>query len=127
MSKSKFTSREFRKYLYGIAITAIPFAVYFEWITPEASLLIIPLLVAVLNLTPEDANDTAATLAAIEAVRVAPVGQQFPTAGSVAIVPADPSPDDGLDSVDGINAPVVSDEGVELDAADSEYVPRHAA
>lgn len=47
-------SRETRKYIYAVAIAFVPVAVYFGWIDIEASALILPLLLAVLNLTPKD-------------------------------------------------------------------------
>jgi len=38
-----------RMWLYGVAIAAVPVAVYFGWIEPEASPIVLPLILAVLN------------------------------------------------------------------------------
>ena len=51
---NKNTWREIRKYVYGVAIAAVPFAVHYGWIEPEASVVILPLLMALLNLTPKE-------------------------------------------------------------------------
>lgn len=51
---TKLVSREFRKYLYGVAIAAFPVAVYFGLIEPEAIPLVLPLIVALFNLTPKE-------------------------------------------------------------------------
>lgn len=53
----KNISRELRKYLYALAITSIPFLVHLGIIEAEASLLILPMIVAVLNLTPKEAKE----------------------------------------------------------------------
>lgn len=50
-------SREFRKYVYGVAIAAIPVLLYFEIIEPPAAGLVLPLLLAILNLTPRDVEE----------------------------------------------------------------------
>lgn len=46
--------REARKYVYGVSIAAIPVLVHYDIISVEASALVLPLLLAVLNLTPKD-------------------------------------------------------------------------
>lgn len=53
---SKITSREVRKYLYSVAIAFFGFAVWKDWIEPEALPILIPLIVAILNLNPKDTN-----------------------------------------------------------------------
>ena len=52
----KFIPREVRKYLYAVFIALVPVAVYFGWIDVEASVVILPLILALLNLTPKDAG-----------------------------------------------------------------------
>lgn len=53
----KFLPRTARMYLYGIAIAFVPLAVYFGWIEPEAAPIILPLIVAILNITPKEKED----------------------------------------------------------------------
>lgn len=53
----KLLSREVRKYIYAVAIAFVPLAVYLGWIEPEASAIALPLLLAILNLTPKDVDD----------------------------------------------------------------------
>ena len=53
---SKITSREVRKYLYSVAIAFFGLAAWKGWIEPEALPLLVPLVVAILNLTPKDTN-----------------------------------------------------------------------
>lgn len=50
----RILSREVRKYIYAVAIAFVPLAVYLGWIEPEASAIALPLLLAILNLTPAD-------------------------------------------------------------------------
>lgn len=50
----KVFPREIRKYLYGVSIAFVPVAIYFGWIEPEASVVIIPMIVAILNLNPKE-------------------------------------------------------------------------
>lgn len=50
-------SRQVRLYLYSITIAAVPLLVHFGIIDVEASVLIIPLIVALLNLTPKEAKE----------------------------------------------------------------------
>lgn len=50
------TSSKFRKWLYGVCIAAVPVAVYAGWLPPEASPIILPLVLAILNVN-DDATD----------------------------------------------------------------------
>lgn len=43
-----------RKWLYGVCITAVPVLVYFKLLPPEASPVILPLVLAVLNVNETD-------------------------------------------------------------------------
>lgn len=52
----KFIPREVRKYIYAVFIALVPVAAYFGWIDVEASVVILPLILALLNLTPKDAE-----------------------------------------------------------------------
>jgi len=54
---SKFLNREVRKYIYAVAIAFVPLAIYLGWIEPEAAAIVLPLILAVLNLTPKDVDD----------------------------------------------------------------------
>lgn len=55
MSKvSKVFPRELRKYIYAVAVAFVPVAIYFRWIEPEAAPIVLPLILALLNLTPEE-------------------------------------------------------------------------
>lgn len=49
--------KEVRKYIYGVAIAFIPVAVWFDWLDAEATPIILPLILAILNLTPDDDVD----------------------------------------------------------------------
>lgn len=42
-----------RKWIYGIAIAFVPLAAYLGWIEPEAIPLVLPLILAVLNVNPD--------------------------------------------------------------------------
>lgn len=53
---AKINWREVRKYLYGVAIAALPIAILLGWFTPETAVLLVPLIVAILNLKPEDTH-----------------------------------------------------------------------
>lgn len=44
-----------RRYLYGIAIAFVPLAAYFGWIELEAVPLVLPLILAVLNVQSDPA------------------------------------------------------------------------
>ena len=50
--KTLLTPR-FRRWLYGIAIAFVPLAVYAGWLAPEASPIVIPLILAVLNVNDD--------------------------------------------------------------------------
>lgn len=54
----KIFSRPVRKYLYLVSIAAFPVLVYYDVIEPEALPLMLPLIAAVLNLTPEEREYT---------------------------------------------------------------------
>ena len=58
----RILSREVRKYIYAVAIAFVPLAVYLGWIEPEASAIALPLLLAILNLTPADVDNPDAGL-----------------------------------------------------------------
>lgn len=111
----KIASREVRKYLYGLAIAFVPVAVYYGWVEVEASILVLPLMVALFNLSPKDVDEVMQ-------------GQVAPASGSVPIEVAQPVPevntsveldidlDDGLDASEGINAPIVDSDGNPIEA-----------
>ena len=54
--KQIFT-RPVRKWIYGIAIAAVPVLVYLRAMEPAAAALVLPLILAILNLTPTDAQE----------------------------------------------------------------------
>lgn len=56
-SSTHVLPRTIRKYIYGIGLAAIPVLVYYKVMDPEAAALALPLLLALLNLSPEDATD----------------------------------------------------------------------
>lgn len=45
-----------RRYLYGICIAAVPVLVYFELLPPEAAPIILPLVLAILNVSDDPAG-----------------------------------------------------------------------
>lgn len=45
----KYLDATVRTYLYGIAIAAVPVLVYFGLLEPEATPIVLPLILAVLN------------------------------------------------------------------------------
>lgn len=45
-----------RKWLYGVCIAAVPVLVYFKLLPPEASPIILPLVLAVLNVNETDSE-----------------------------------------------------------------------
>lgn len=47
-------SPKMRRWLYGVCIAAVPVAVYFGWLPPEAAPVILPLVLAVLNVQDAD-------------------------------------------------------------------------
>lgn len=53
----KITSPRFRRYLYGVCIAAVPVAVYAGWLPAEASPVILPLILAILNVNDDDTAD----------------------------------------------------------------------
>jgi hypothetical protein len=55
--KNTFT-RSTRKYVYSVALAFAPLAVYLGWMDPAALPLVLPLVLALLNLTPEDSEAT---------------------------------------------------------------------
>lgn len=54
----KIFTRETRKYVYNVAIAFAALAVYLGWMDPAALPLVLPLVLALLNLTPNDAEVT---------------------------------------------------------------------
>lgn len=50
---SKILTPAVRRWLYSIAIAFVPLAVYLGWLAPEASPIVIPLILAVLNVNDE--------------------------------------------------------------------------
>jgi DMSO/TMAO reductase YedYZ heme-binding membrane subunit len=42
-----------RRWVYGVAIAAVPFAVYAGWIDPEASPIVLPLILALVMVKPD--------------------------------------------------------------------------
>ena len=48
-----------RRWLYGVAIAFVPLAVWLGWVQPEAVPLILPLVMAVLNVQDEEGKDRA--------------------------------------------------------------------
>ena len=45
-----------RRWLYGVAIAFVPLAAWLGWVQPEAVPLILPLVMAVLNVQDEEAD-----------------------------------------------------------------------
>lgn len=45
----KILSANVRRYVYGICIAAVPVLVYFDLLPPEAAPVILPLVLAILN------------------------------------------------------------------------------
>lgn len=52
----KIFPRAVRKWIYGVAIAAVPLAVALGWADPQVLALALPLVLAILNLTPEDVD-----------------------------------------------------------------------
>lgn len=50
---NKILTPRFRRWLYGVCIAAVPLAVYFGWLPAEASPVILPLVLALLNVNDE--------------------------------------------------------------------------
>lgn len=51
---AKIFNRQVRKYVYLLSVAFVPVAVYFGWIEPEASAIVLPFILALLNLSPSD-------------------------------------------------------------------------
>ena len=49
----KILTRPVRAWIYGVAVAFVPLAVYFGWMTIEASPLVLALILAILNLNPD--------------------------------------------------------------------------
>lgn len=45
--------RIIRRWVYGVAIAAVPLAVYAKWIQPEAAPLVLPLILALVMVRPD--------------------------------------------------------------------------
>jgi hypothetical protein len=43
-----------RRYLYGIAIAAVPVLVLCGWLDPKAAPIVLPLIMAILNVSDDD-------------------------------------------------------------------------
>lgn len=52
---TKFLTPKVRRWVYGVAIAFVPLAVYLGWLEPEASPLVLALVLAVLNVNDDDA------------------------------------------------------------------------
>jgi hypothetical protein len=52
-------TRTVRKYIYGVALAAVPLVVALGWADPQILALALPLILALLNLTPEDVENDA--------------------------------------------------------------------
>ena len=121
----KTISRELRKYLYGLAIALVPIAVHYGWIDVEASVIIIPLIVAIFNLTPKEVEEVNGNLSILG-------GQVAPTAGSesIPVTDTDLDLDEGEDVLNEISAPILDGDDVEVleaEVAVASDSPRHAA
>ena len=51
---SKILNREVRKYLYGVSLAALALAVLLGYVPAATAIGAVPLITALLNLTPED-------------------------------------------------------------------------
>lgn len=49
----KYLDATVRRYLYGVAIAAVPVLVYFGLLEPEATPIVLPLILAVFNVRDE--------------------------------------------------------------------------
>ena len=47
-------NREVRKYIYLVAVAAVPVLIFYGVIEPAAGALVLPLVLALLNLSPDD-------------------------------------------------------------------------
>lgn len=50
----KLLTREVRKYIYLVAVAAVPVLVFYGVIEPAAAALVLPLVLALLNLSPDE-------------------------------------------------------------------------
>lgn len=55
---NKILSPATRRWVYGVCIAAVPVLVYFKLLPPEAAPVILPLVLAVLNVTDTETNET---------------------------------------------------------------------
>ena len=54
----RLLTRQVRKYIYTVALAFAALAVYLGWMDAEALPVALPLVLALLNLTPEEAEGT---------------------------------------------------------------------
>ncbi|MFD2840091.1 hypothetical protein ACFSYH_05850 [Populibacterium corticicola] len=54
----KLFTRETRKYVYSVALAFAALAVYLGWMDPAALPVVLPLVLALLNLTPKEVEAT---------------------------------------------------------------------
>jgi hypothetical protein len=47
-------TRPVRKYIYAVSVAAIALMIYAGWIEPQAAPVALPLIMALLNLTPDE-------------------------------------------------------------------------
>lgn len=50
----KFFPRAVRAWIYSVAVAAVPVVVALDWADPQVLALVLPLVLALLNLSPED-------------------------------------------------------------------------
>ena len=50
----KFFTKKVRIWIYSVAIAFVPVAVAKGWMDPQSAALVLPLVLALLNLTPDD-------------------------------------------------------------------------
>lgn len=67
-------NRTTRLWLYGVAIAFIPLAVFVGWLKPEAVPIVVPLVVAILNITPKDSEPEVVARSNYEAPITGPDG-----------------------------------------------------
>lgn len=53
-ARKPWIGRTIRKWVYGVAIAAVPVLIHYEVMDPAAAPLILPLALALLNLTPAE-------------------------------------------------------------------------
>jgi len=53
----KLFSSKGRRWIYGVCIAAVPVLVYFKVLPPEAAPIILPLVMAILNVNDEEPSD----------------------------------------------------------------------